>query len=378
MKTLLAILLLAFYPASTNVFSQTREEEFSGYAVRFQIRDELALFHPIMGLGTATLFTAPLLMSREDPPHYSKMVSTISVTAQRHGNEWDVNVSLALTKGGTRQMASGRLREGEKLRIDFSDYDLRPSEVSIAKIDPVPAVAPRIVNLTSSIEVANVKTSIVPVSYRILLKNASDKPIQGLELNTYQGASRACLFPPEGSWDRPLMEAGASRKFELPTATLYEKLGPNEYRPAQSDRIEIATVVFTDGTFEGNPYMAGIIGGKNIGRRVQLDRVLFVISEALYSNASLANFKEAISNLETRVEPPYSLELRNRVPMLDEATLKGLDSSIRLGLEEIRSHMLGEVANFEKELAKNQNTSFQTWLIKENEKFKTGRSRLPD
>jgi hypothetical protein len=381
MKALLTILLLACSPCSINVFSQAQEKEFSGYAVRFQERGDLASFFPIVGSGMSVGFTVSPLMTRDS--QYSTRISMINLSTQRQGDEWDLSVTVTLPKhGGIRVMAVGRLKEGEKLTVDkFAEYDLLPSEVSIVKIDPVPALVPQIVNLTTTIEVVSVKSSIVPVPCRIEVKNDSHKAVRFLKINTYKGKQRLSEGWLEGGWDRYLIEAGATNKFALRTDTDYKRVADDEYQPDQANIIEIATVLFADWTFEGDAHVAGQIGAKTIGRRVQLDRLLSLINSAVESRdpetaPALANLKQAVFDLDVGVDPSYAEELKKRFPMLDEKALKDLEGWIPSGLEEIRSVMLGDISTFEKALAKNDSNSFQAWLVKENEKYQTARSRM--
>lgn len=380
MKALLTILLLACSPCSINVLSQTQEREFSGFAIRFQERGDLASFFPIIGQGTSVGFTVSPLMTRNS--QYSTQVSMINLSTKRQGDEWDLSVTVTLPKhGGIRVMAEGRLKAGEKLTVDkFSEYDLLPSEVSIVKIDPVPAQVPQIANLTTAIEVVSVKSRIVPAPCRIELKNNSNRAIQFLMINDYKGTRRLSQTYLDGGWDRRLIEAGATHKIALPTATDYKRVAADEYQPDQANIIEIATVVFADGTFEGDAHEAGQTGAKTIGRRVQLDRLLSLINSALESRdpetaPALANFKQAVSNLDVGVDPSYSEELKKRFPMLDEKALKDINGWIGSGLEDIISAMLGDIGTFEREPAGNNN-SFQAWLVKENEKYKTVRARM--
>lgn len=384
MKASLAILFLVCLPCSTNTFSQTQERQFSGYGIRFQIRDDLGSCDPIIGSEIKFGFTVPPLMSRDTPPHYSTQVSMINLSARRQGDEWNISVTVTLPNdGGVREMASGRLKEGEKLKVDkFTDYDLLPSEVSIVKIDSFAAQQPSIVNLTSSIEVEKVQASIVPVPYRIFLKNVASKPVQAMEINVYKGM-RAWLVMawPEGGWGRPLIETGATYRIEMPSGGDYKAVAEGEYRPNQSDTVEVTTVVFADGTFEGKPRLAERMAAKNIGNRVQLDRVLTLIDNALESHEpntaqAVANFKHAISSLEVVTNQSYWAELRNRFPMFDEKTLNDIDRNVPVGLENIRYLVLYDIAAFERESAGNGNNSFRDWLIKEQEKCKTWRSRL--
>ena len=85
MKVLLTILFLFLWPGLSAAQAPHPSEKFSGYAIRFQIRDELASFTPIFGSGTSVGFTVPPLMSRDSRPHYSTLVSMINLSAARHG-----------------------------------------------------------------------------------------------------------------------------------------------------------------------------------------------------------------------------------------------------------------------------------------------------
>jgi hypothetical protein len=307
----------------------------------------------------------------------------INLAAARHGDEWDLSVSVTLPKEETKRLAFARLQEGEKIKVEkFLDYDLRPSEVSIVKIDPVRALEPEIINLTSSIEVSSIKATIVPVPFRLVLKNNSNKPVRGLEINTYKGTTRRYLAWPEGSGDRFLIEAGGTYQVDMSSDAGYRLVAPEEYEPSQTDRVEIATVVFADGSYEGNSNLAQILGAKTIGTRIQLERVLPLIAKALDSTGAddaqvLVNFKEALSSLDVSVQPSYSDELRNRYPTLDENELKGLDGSIGWGLQQVRSWTLSDLSKFTREAGKDPTASVRDWLTKEKEKYEKWRSQLP-
>jgi hypothetical protein len=378
MKALLAILFLA---CSSNALAQTQGKEFSGYAIRFQIRGELASFEPIFGSELESHFTAPLFMSRAVPPAYNTQIEMIHLYVRRQGEEWEVTVKVTFPKdGGQRVLAKGELKEGEKLRVDkFTDYDLLPGEISIVKVDPVEAQPPSIANLTSSIEVSKVETSVVPAPYVITLKNTAPKPVEALEVTLYHGnGSRLSVTYPEGSWEHPLIEPDAVFRMRMETSAGYKPVAINEYRPTQSRTIEITTVVFTDGTFEGKPGRAEWMAAKTIGNRIQLDRTLSLIAKVLESdevNTAQApvDFRLALLAMSSDADKSYTEEIRNRFPMFDEATLKNVDEHVRWGLEQVRAFLLTDLRQAANG---NGNTSFRQWLIKEQEKCKSWRSRV--
>jgi hypothetical protein len=277
-------------------------------------------------------------------------------------------------------LAVGQLKEGDKLRVEsFTDYDLLPSEISIVKVDPVEAEQPSIANLTSSIEVSKVETSVVPAPYVIFLKNISPKPVEALEVTLYRGdGSRLSIAYPEGYWEHSLIEPDATCKISMHTSAGYKPVAANEYRPTQSRTIEITTVVFTDGTFEGKPGRAEWMAAKTIGNRIQLDRTLRLIANVLESgelNTAQApvDFRLALLAMSSDADKSYTEEIRNRFLMFDEAILKNVDEHVRWGLEQVRAFLL---ADLRRAALGSGNASFREWLIKEQEKCKTWRSRV--
>jgi hypothetical protein len=320
-------------------------------------------------------------MSRANPPTYNTQIEMIHLYAKRQGEAWDISVKVTFPKdGGERLLAVGLLKEGDKLSVDkFTDYDLLPSEISIVKIDPVEAEQPSVANLTSSIAVSKVETSVVPAPYVIFLKNSSPKPVEALELTLYQGnGSRLSTAYPEGHWEHPLIESEATYKIRMDTSADYKPVAVNEYRPTQSRTIEITTVVFTDGTFEGKPARAEWIAAKTIGNKIQLDRTLGLITNVLWSgelNAAQApvDFRLALLAMSGDADKSYTEEIRNRFPMFSEAILKHVDEHVRWGLEQVRAFVLADLRGA---TTGNENMPFREWLIKEQEKCKAWRSRV--
>jgi hypothetical protein len=228
--------------------------------------------------------------------------------------------------------------------------------------------------------VSSIKTTIVPAPFRFVLKNNSNKPVQALEINTYKGTNRRLLGWREGTGDHPLIEPGGTYQGMMPIEAAYRPVAADEYQPSQTDRLEIATVVFTDGSYEGNPHLANMLEGKGIGVRIQLDRVLPLIAKALDSTGTdagqiLAMFREAAWALDVSAPPSDTAELRNRHHTLDENALKELDGSIGWGLAAVRSRTLDDLEKLTTELGPNPAASFRDWLTNEREKYEKWRSQ---
>ena len=197
-------------------------------------------------------------------------------------------------------------------------------------------------NKTESIEVVNVEVTTVPSPYRILLRNLSHKGVLALEVNTYSGDWMSPGKWPQGTWDRPLIGASGTYEEEMPSAGRGQTT-PDGYVPEQSTGIEISTVVFEDGTYEGKPYLAATINAKMAGNKTQSARVIPILQTAQDSaddaGASvLTRLKEATSLLSDDADPARLKESRNRFPTLSEGERENLVNFMKVRATSCEGH----------------------------------------
>lgn len=374
------LLSLALLPALVAGQTPRADEKFSGYAIRFHLRGDLNSFYPIPASGISVGITASGVQSPDPSAHTE--VSMLYFSAERRDDQWDVSVSVTLSKGERQILAGKRVKPGERIRLEkFKEYHLLPGDVSIVKIDPVMPIEPEIINLTSAIEVAAVKATVIPMSFHLVLKNNSGQPVQALEVNSYKGENWGSLIWPEGSFDRFLIPPGETHAFDVKSDAGYRLVAPDEYEPVQTDKIEIATVVFLDGSYEGKPHLAGLMAANSIGAAAQLDRVLPLIAAALDSHDTrkaelLANLKAAVQALSLTIEPAFTEKLRVQFPMMNQNELKGVNESIGRGLAKVKNWILSDINKFINE-SKDPSDSVQAWLTEEQQKFARWRSQLP-
>lgn len=383
----IATIFLVFFFCLHNSNGQTREEDsLNGYALHVTHQDSSYLFQPMSGpkpQGGAGI-TTPASLVNKPAAKNSERVSYIDFTAVLKGELWTVKVSVKFGEfydQGEKQIATYQIREGEKARVkELAQYGIEPLDVSVVRVKREPVIQPTVVNRTSSIAVLYVKTGPLPLPYKIQLKNMSDKEVQSLEIVTSNGRGNSVLKWPEKTWDYPLIGPWQEYRESMPSERVYKSLPESGYLSEQLQIIEINTVVFTDGTYEGKPYLAGSQRAAALGSKMQLDRILPLIENALDAadvNAALDQFKEDVSSLDEIVDPTSFEVLMQEFPTLNETQRNSMFNSVRGGLHKIKSYLLSRLADFERTSKQTANSSFKDWLLKEKELSERLRSKLP-
>jgi hypothetical protein len=352
---------------------QVRERPpLSGYAIQIthqsgQSHHFLISAPELKGGGSFTLPPGEVIKPADT---VSEQVSMIKVSASSERDAWRIKISVIRGEfydKGEQDVATFLVRENEKASVkEMGQFGIRPFDVSIVRVNQSAAVPPKVRNRTQSIEVINVEAVTVPSPYRILLRNLSDKRVLALEVNTYNGDEMLLLKWPQGTWDHPLIEAGGTYEEEMPSAG-QGQVTDYGYVPEQSTAIEISTVVFEDGTYEGKPYLAAVTKAQMVGSKAQLGRVLALLQAARVLGGetdvrALTELKEAISALSEDPDPGQLNNVLDKFPRLDEAGKKNLAGFVRSGLHSVKATMLKEIEAFEKDGQPTSGSLVNEWV----------------
>ena len=368
MRVAALFLVLFLSPA---IFAAQEADRFSGFAIRFQLRDDAAIFVPIQGSHGAVGFTVSPLQTNDHK--YSTLVSMINLSADRRGDEWELNVSVTLPSEEKKLLASGRVKEAEPITIEkFIDYDLFPSQVSIVRIDATPSTAPELVNKTTSLKVEEINPSVIPSPYQIIFTNNSNKKVYGIEVIANNHSLRRSEGWLNSNCGNALIEPGGSYKAIFPSAVDrdYKLISANEYQVSrvQNPRMEIATVVFVDGTYEGEPQYAAVLNAETIGARHQITRVLPLIEKAIASSSTdalvIAALRESVTALDADVQLSDSEELRRRLNGFDERIINDAERSVGWGRNNVKVCVKRDIVD------RNPTLTLHDWLSQEADKLK--------
>jgi hypothetical protein len=313
------------------------------------------------------------------------IVSQVRFWAQQYGELWKVMVIVGTGEffdAGYHKVADLTLRTNERAEVGgMTQFGLSPFHVGVVKLIGEMAGKPRVSNKTQSLAVESVEASLLPRPYRLALKNNSDKHVLAIQYNTYKNHKFLSLKWVENPPFGPLVKAG--QVYNLEVATEDQTCGDAEgYRPSQSNRIEIATVVFADGSYEGDSGLAALIRGQAHGNREHLERIVAALSNlsgdgqpnpvATLSNrgdgvpdpvATLSNRGDGVpdpavliyhlkylSETLEEVAPPYLVEvLRNSLPPTTDPDFNfTLANFIRSGQHEIKTSLRHDAQQLER------------------------------
>ena len=314
----------------------------------------------------------------------SDQVSEVYVTALPEGNAWKLKVSVV--KGefydkGQQDVATYLVREGEKATVkEMEQFGVRPFDIAVVRVNEAAAAQPEVRNRTESIFVTKVEATVTPTPYRISLRNLSSKSVLALELNTYSGEQMLALKWPQGTWEHPLIGPGGTLEEDLWSAGRGQATSYG-YVPGQSTSIEVSTVVFTDGTYEGKPYLAAVTRAKMVGSKTQLSRVLLLLQSVQESTAgfdenTLTGLKKSVSLLSEDFEPNQLKKLQNEFPTLDEVLCKNLANFMRAGLHSVKATLLKEIETLEKTDQPQRGVLIKAWISETQEKCERWLSAL--
>lgn len=367
--------------AATTVAGQQRESTPSQpeYSIEFHTADG-CLFAPITGRANR----GSLLYALPRPGKYlpdssgQPVLSKIAVQAEPNGELWSLKVSIGVGEfydAGDRQLAAFTLRTNERADVgDAARFGLSPFRVGVVKVLGQNASKPRITFKTQSISVEKLEANALPEPYRLSLKNNSDKDVLAIQYNTYKNQQFLHLKWLGGRQPLPLIKAGETYQLEVLSQdrTCADLDG---YRPAQSNRIEIATVVFVDGSYEGDAGLAALVRGNALGNKKNLDRVVATLND-LSANETpgpelLIYHLRSLSEVMDEVAEPYMVEsLQSKLPPLGQNSGTTLANFIRSGQHEIKTSLLRDAGQLEAMSKTRKPEAVREWCARTIEKYK--------
>ena len=247
-----------------------------------------------------------------------------------------------------RSIATYLAREGETVNVgELARFGVEPMQVKVVRANPEPETpplssAPQIVNETKSVEVVSFERDQRPTSrnhYNLRLRNATRKNIIALGLYEASpgGPARTRMIGYPG---RPLIRAGDFYDYNYyfnvaAHTTPHQGVVPDADQPRT---LNVGTVVFDDGTYEGDVGTAASVVAYQQGVRTQNERValllqIFLDAPALGAPAAIEKLKAEVSALRIDADPAAVAELRAQFPALAESDAdKRLAADVMSGL----------------------------------------------
>ena len=253
-------------------------------------------------------------------------------------------------------IASYSAREGETITInELERFGFEPLVLRVVRFQPQPfpepsaKVLPEVINALKSVAFVDVQSD-EPLShsYDLTLQNLAAKSIIALTIDIKQSHTESM----EGGL-KPLMLPGAIFKS---TIGLSASIPPETSPPT----LVIGTVLFDDGSYEGDVAAAAEMAARSKGRRIQFSRCLQLLQgipdqPAQETIRAIQEVKAAVEKLRIDVDATLVEGLQSQFPLLPKANGKEwLAEKTMDGLKNGRHHALYLLNELEQKRARNQ------------------------
>jgi len=196
---------------------------------------------------------------------------------------------------------------GETIEVkELRDYGYEPITARVRKVGLLPAGSLSVENWTNAIRTTVDSTIPKFGEISIHLTNVSKKPVIAVSCYVHQ-AGYALLYPfPLGKQGRVLLEPNGAHDFEIALESLDGMYG--------GVTLVVRTVIFADGTHEGNAGPSALLGFQQEGERMALERLLPILRgleeldsiDILATVAKIDGMLEKLTNENVSVMSSYN------------------------------------------------------------------------
>ena len=233
--------------------------------------------------------------------------------------------------------------ENEGLAIDsLRDFGVEPFKLKLIRVAPQTSDVPAILNKTKSLEVVGTELIVATLPrYKLTLHNLSEKNISAIWINTMLDGKLSLSGMVQGHDGEPLVKPASLKELNEMLVTRAETTAAG-YSPAspRGQQIVIATLVFEDGSYEGEAEPAATFRGHAIGSKVELKRVVALLEEALEGSTSIENLRTKLSNLSYHFDESDMAGLAKAFPEIDRNKLQtSVEASIHWLRRDVFDHL---------------------------------------
>ncbi len=269
---------------------------------------------------------------------------------------------------------------GEEVIVkELERFGVEPFRLTVLRLKPNPAAPPVVVNKTQSVEASiTAFDSSKGVSARLTLRNLSAKRVLAVEYReTREGRVVWTRYAAEED-GRPLLEPGGEHTSGLSQVHRGHVSPEGFYVPYAPETILVATAVFEDGTYEGEPSAAARSAAHNEGARLQLTRALALLRKTPAKPDAAARLKAQVAALDSVADAAAVASIFKRYPGLAESEREFVKSAVEVSMHRIRKELLDELAALGREPDSAADAGkLGEWLAAKREKFEGWLSRLP-
>lgn len=267
------------------------------------------------------------------------------------GDDGNITVSVSVLHGQAHEkeqpVATVVVERGTPIVVDaLRSVGVAPVTLRLTSLSPTTLYPPRVVNRTAGLDVVSIEVLQDPSPrYEVTLRNVSSQPALNFHVVAYRG-SRPALSGNQGHRDAsPVVAPNGTYSFVLDPARGM-RTNSGEWAPASHDNIEIAAVLWEDGTIEGDPAPMAAVLGLYMGRAAQLARVIAVLKKVRdFENPQRVKLalQRQIERLSIEPDTAVLATARERLRHLETIDERQVIGTVRSGMVSTRSGVLDDL-----------------------------------
>jgi hypothetical protein len=264
---------------------------------------------------------------------------------------------------------------------ELRQFGIQPFKIKLVRLPPTLGPVPDILlkEIQSLLVVKAVANDSTLPSFQISLLNQSGKDVLALAVNVTANTMVKMTSLPRGVEGKPLIEAGKVHELRV-AAPLRARQTMGGYEPftPTNQRIEITTVVFADGTFEGDPAAAARFKLTRAREKAELSRLIPLLKNAMISPE---NVTDALKNLERNVRFPSDDSATapdrsaSNSPTMAPPEPGANQADVEPGLPPIRADLVKEIRRLQSDDRLDKNR-YIAWLGATKKRFESWLARL--
>lgn len=306
-------------------------------------------------------------------------VEAVKITPR--AEEGSVKVRVSVLKGKfleTEQpVGDYPIAEDAKLTLtDLTKFGVTPFEVSLVRAPATVANLPAVINKTRSLQASVAPDSANLPTFQLKLINDSAKAVRAFTYETTVDGRQRLSGMPHQREGGVLIAPGGAHEEKVRISLDATTSSTGEVPAALTNlTIQITSVVFADGTFEGDIYHAARYRAMMLGERTQLKRILEIL-RADTAAASIDILNAQVSDLTWYVDEPVFEGFVKGIGGLSEKMTEDLHEIVLGASNDLQRNFVAEFG--EKRTSLNDKPAeFQAWLKTAAERYQKWLSALP-
>lgn len=315
-------------------------------------------------------------------PESALPVRAVNIVPTMENGLVKVRVSVFLGKKYHEKeefVAEYRMREDEKVSVEeLKKFGVAPFEIAVVRLVQTASVLPRVINKSESVTVVGLEpvSSAVP-SYKLILANNSENAVSAISFRVTVDDSLRLSGIPQGAGGRPLIEPGKMLEKEIPNATKLVKVAPGQPIPVETNQtLTIAAVIFEDDSFEGEALEAARFLSFKFGRKVQLERIVELLGQAVESKTALSELESRAENLGVEIDDNNFNSFTAKFADLPEKEKFSLRNAINTAMQSVKRDFISDVKNLAESRENSKTSDLRNWLKISRQKYQDWLLRL--